>query len=754
VTATTQRRRSLEKVSREVPRGGRDLLALACATLLLARWLVPAESADVGDTLWIALAWLLLSAAAIWLASRAGPLQLRWNWETGTLGVLVASMAICRPAQWRFACNLIWEWVAIVVGFVLIAHVFDNRRYRVRLAKLLLTAGVLLAGLGLWQRTIWYPATAAEYLEWEQLNDASRSGTVLPSESRARLDQLQTSLGPELLAFDGPSRLALRQRILNSTEPFGRFALGNTFAGVLAVVGLLLGGWLWMSWGEWSPARRATAGIALALVVGVLVLTKSRTAWVGCLGGATYLLLWSSSGASRVRTCFKLGVLIACLGVGIAITAVAAGVIDREVITEAPKSLQYRWQYWSATARVIGDHWWQGVGPGNFRQHYLRYKLPEASEEIADPHNLFLDIWVTGGLVAFGGLLWLIALWWREQRRAQRLPAATPRDETSTRTPGDARWLALAGLFAAGLVFAESLCFRGRFDEQVLWLGIAWLPLAWGMDRLLGHTEAVDPRRWNLITGAAGLALLIHLCGAGGISMPAITQLLLLLWFILPERTTDVSHVYELTHAESRVGIVLALVLSIGCLWTAWLPVSLARIEMSNGHYAQLVDRRLEQAADHYEAAIAADGIDPEPWRDLAFVQWDLARRRPQDADRHFEAARLALERAIELDRENAHRWAELGQLHLTNFHRTQLNKAAEEAVTALTRARDLYPNSSRIRFDRSEALEAANRLQESASEAAEALRLDDINRAAGHSDKYLSEAQRIILNERTSQRP
>src|SRR5207248_2034927 len=43
---------------------------------------------------------------------------------------------------------------------------------------------------------------------------------------------------------------------------------------------------------------------------------------------------------------------------------------------------------------------WSGVGPGNFGVHYLRYKLPQSSEEIQDPHNLFLEVWATAGFWA------------------------------------------------------------------------------------------------------------------------------------------------------------------------------------------------------------------------------------------------------------------------------------------------------------------------------------------------------------------
>ena len=51
-----------------------------------------------------------------------------------------------------------------------------------------------------------------------------------------------------------------------------------------------------------------------------------------------------------------------------------------------------------------------GVGPGNFRAAYLPYKLPESSEEILDPHNLFLEVWATAGFWAFVALVLALIL--------------------------------------------------------------------------------------------------------------------------------------------------------------------------------------------------------------------------------------------------------------------------------------------------------------------------------------------------------
>ncbi len=59
---------------------------------------------------------------------------------------------------------------------------------------------------------------------------------------------------------------------------------------------------------------------------------------------------------------------------------------------------------------MIFDHPLLGCGPGNFQQYYTFYKLPEASETVADPHNFLLEIAATAGLPALALLFWLLAL--------------------------------------------------------------------------------------------------------------------------------------------------------------------------------------------------------------------------------------------------------------------------------------------------------------------------------------------------------
>ena len=62
-----------------------------------------------------------------------------------------------------------------------------------------------------------------------------------------------------------------------------------------------------------------------------------------------------------------------------------------------------RWQYWSATAKIIADHLLTGIGGGNFGSFYTHYKIPESLETVRDPHCFVLSILSQYGIIGLAG---------------------------------------------------------------------------------------------------------------------------------------------------------------------------------------------------------------------------------------------------------------------------------------------------------------------------------------------------------------
>lgn len=73
-------------------------------------------------------------------------------------------------------------------------------------------------------------------------------------------------------------------------------------------------------------------------------------------------------------------------------------------------SMLVRWQYWEASAQMYADHPVAGVGPGNFSEHYPRYKPAPALESVADPHNWPLSLITQFGPLGLLGFLAMVLL--------------------------------------------------------------------------------------------------------------------------------------------------------------------------------------------------------------------------------------------------------------------------------------------------------------------------------------------------------
>ena len=129
-----------------------------------------------------------------------------------------------------------------------------------------------------------------------------------------------------------------------------------------------------------------------------LLLTKSRSGYIAA--GVGLVLVWLLCRERTVRIGWKWPAAIVAVAAVLGAAAVAVGGLDRELLARASKSFGYRLQYWQSSLLMIADHPLVGCGPGNFQNAYTQYKLPEASEEVADPHNFLLEIWATAGTPA------------------------------------------------------------------------------------------------------------------------------------------------------------------------------------------------------------------------------------------------------------------------------------------------------------------------------------------------------------------
>lgn len=240
-----------------------------------------------------------------------------------------------------------------------------------------------------------------------------------------------------------------------------------TLLGVAAVLGLGL-----LPRTPSSTHRRRAALIAVALLLG-LVLARNK----GGLALAGALVVWLALARwPRVRPVVMAIVLLLALGV---------------VALVAPASVKGRALLWLASATMIADHPWLGVGSGQLQNVYLSavHELfvghPQAAAylgahtaQVDDAHNLLLQGWASLGLSGLASAVALLAISVRVGRRAGALGYALA-------------WLVCKSLYSVVL---------GSLSGTLLWA------LALGLGPWRWQPAPLTPRRrWFLALGFAVL---------------------------------------------------------------------------------------------------------------------------------------------------------------------------------------------------------------------------------------------------------
>jgi O-antigen ligase/Tfp pilus assembly protein PilF len=683
-----------------------DLCMLAAAMGLFAARLAfaPESAALFGDGQLLVVAWLALAAAWLIVQARRPDTGLRWSLVDTLLAALLgwhtlAGLVALRFGAPRPALNMLWEWLGLGAAY----FVVRQTAVRASLARAAVAAALgvaLLLSFHAIHQVVWgFPQARAEYQQNPE------------KELRAA----------EVAA--GTDRYLYEQR-LASPEPFATFSLTNSLAGYL------------VAWGVAGLAAAAATGFArrparewagLLAVVGCLAIallfTKSRSGYLATFASLFALGLFAVArgwNGKRVAA-VALGLL---LGGAVVVAGLASiGVLDREILTEARKSLGYRWEYWRSTTLMIWDHPWFGCGPGNFQGVYARYKLPQASETVADPHNFLFEAAATAGLPAAVLLLGaILAVTWRVVRRPERAPA-----EEKAVIDADPRWI----VFGAAVGFALSwLLGPWVFVPPMLAYCLAGAVVIGGVGALLWPW--IDSGR--LTAGAtllAAAALCLNLMAAGALAFPSLTASLL----VLIALSVNLSGTERRLSLPAKTHWLLAggaAILALLC-WTttAWPGFQVrqltagARDAMARGEGAQAENLLL--------AAAAADPRAVDSWMGLAELRFQRWRQAPTAA--HWTSFQSAAQRMLALNPRSAPAWSNVGLWHMAAFRQGEPG-ALTGAVEAFRKAVELYPNHALGHANLAWALSLAGDSSGATTEANRALELDGLN---PHQEQKLS---------------
>ena len=744
------------------------------ALLVVARAYYPSEDADTGS----GLPWVLLVVGVSGLAVAAnlltGTTRLRWSWADGFVLALMVLVALSagHAADRRAAITMAWEWGAMGLLYALARNLPRTRAELSALALVLTATAVAVAAYGLYQASVEFPQIRLQF----ERNPAGVLATL--------------GIPPDSSAAE-----SFRQRLLYSNEPFSTFALANSLAGFL--VGPLV---LLLATGLESLKRdgrgRSGWGLVLATMPGLillvcLLLTKSRSAYAGGVLGVL-VLAWSYRAVVPRRWLVGLGLTLAFFLAGLIAVGVSYRQLDVQILTEAKKSLGYRWEYWvgtwgiitdapspfgsdregsrpfgslaeEPTARSSGPFWW-GVGPANFAGPYLRHKLPEASEQIRDPHNAILEVWAESGFFAMLALVAAIGtgIWQIVRRRQSTVAASADRTASDggepsggTVVPRGTGWLVLmGGLGWFGVWALGKLNPLTQNDMTMRWivLGVTWLATIFLAGPILSRREipAVG-------VGAAALALAVELQAAGGIGIPAVAMMLWLLLAIGLDLRDDQPG------GRLRTGG-LGLGVALACGW-AVLAGTFAGAVMPGWRSSQMLAAgdaamttkppRYEVARQAFEEAIRLDHFAVEPWLALADLEYRFWRS-PEGGDRRkptWNLILLAMDKALEGTYRDPDR-LDLRQRQ-AGYARLILNDLPDDAkplellplkttiAKATRHAVRLFPTSAPLRAELAQASADLGMYPDAVSAARVAMQLDDL---MPHADRKLPTRTRAML--------
>jgi len=615
----------------------------------------------------------------------------------------------------------------LVVGVVLLAAAVTLSTAAASNQRTALTAGFSLlvgvlsgAALVFLMRAAWMPRLLLATLL------ASGSATAAKclvqkayefSDTLAYWNENKDRLTPAGFDSDDPTIVNFERR-LRSGEAFGYQAHPNVTGSllmmwVLAAAGLLVGGLL--SHNGPTRAERVAAVVLVAMMLALLAFglwtTGSAGAFIAAAGGALLLLLlgrWRraiASHAGRATALLAAGYLALITG------ALGYG-LTRGTLPHP--SLAFRWHYWTAAAQAFLDAPLTGLGRGNFAAAYLLHKPVASTEDVRDPHNLWLALLVELGPLGLGaaGLLTVGCVHGTLRRLAcnhaevpvTRADVLLPaRQAYRPAVPARALLVAALGVLVLQALFSGVVLDRNLIVVWAVELAGVWvftLVLAvYALDRL---TTSASARAWLIAGLAAALAAaLIHglidfalLTPAGLGVFAALTACAYAVYADGRASGAPPAHITPAFVGMLVVAAHLALV-------TVPVMRAASRLAQMKNAAASATGWESCEAALHLgQAALTSDPLDPGVARDVSRVAAMLATNAaltPDDRVRLLQQAVDSAHVALRRDPRSSAAHARLARLYEELESRYLLAARPDDSVTARSRAVDQWQAAVRL---------------------------------------------------------
>jgi len=627
----------------------------------------------------------ILLAAIGWLVARAlGPgyryRKTGLEWGVGLIA-MAAAFSCAFAGHKRLAMNATLDWLCFPLLAIVLVQLLRERWQRRVLIAAVIATGCVQALQCIDQYFVGFDDTWAQYQEIK--NDFwARQGVDLDS-----------------------SKVELFERRMQAREASGFLPHSNLTGSYLALCAFVAMGLLTtrlLRTRDTKDLVLLAARVLLVVGFGVAIYTtRSLGALVASIVGiafcAVLYLFRDWIDAHRGRT-LLVGWLIALAGVG---SLVGYGLTYDRL---PHMSLTFRWQYWKASASLIADHPVTGVGRENFGRHYLQYKTIDSPEEVANPHDLFVQAASDWGLPGLAGLLIAVV-------GVSRVLARKRGTEQKKGDPGDGGATRTVLAWGVLLLITLSLCRLPMLDAAdreffiFAYYTTVVTTLVWGaaffIMALRGSGSSEDKSNEGLILGvwgpAAVLAFVVHDFINFALFTPACaTTFFAVLSVVIAERLPSEATARSPSAVRRWRLPLLATVVLVMIVVFHVRPVASA-----SHHFAEAKSVRNQVAVNraitdqpafvHFERAIAADNFDSAAMVAKAVWLYQLSQI-PQFRDEAIARAIYNLEEARTRDPLYIRLPRLLSDLYLARADDTNSADAFHAAIGAAREVVELYP--------------------------------------------------------------
>ena len=392
-------------------------------------------------------------------------------------------------------------------------------------------------------------------------------------------------------------------------------------------------------------------------------------------------------------------------------------------------SMLVRWQYWAATAKMIADHFFTGVGGGNFGTYYTQYKTPGALETIRDPHCFLLSILSSYGIVGLAGFCSALFIPILRALKTANEPLSSDKNDITALM---FRYGTLAVIF---LLFLRPLAVRSELGSQftvavyvIVFLYIApvffFATTLWLCTRSKENYD--NSAVWTAPLLCGIFAVLVHNLIDFAIFEPGIMAAMWAILAIIISQHSD-SHIVSVRPSSKYIFTILAAALATVLLWIYIVPVANTALKTEEAkkltYYGEL-----SKASAILTQATTDDPLSPTPTAFKGKILLQKFKMNPSLGKDILLQAASATQIAIDRDPADYKNYETLADIYQT------LAKAVpqqylfwfKKAFESLNHAVSLYPSSAEIHLTLATVAQQLNKTDYAIDNYTQAIAIED----------------------------